>query len=207
MEYYNPPRKLTDEEMLVNAKYIYNFLNGKGWSKNAIAGMLGNMQSESSINPNRWQSDNIGNLSGGYGLTQWTPATKYIDWANAHNLIPEEMDSNLKRILAEVESDTQWGANVISGIPPYNFAGFTQSKESAYTLAVNFLLFYERPDSQNHFPQDLTVQKMRGDQATFWYNHIGGNTPDPDPDPDPDHPQRDRMKLFYMIGRRRIIVR
>lgn len=48
--------------------------------------MLGNMETESTINPGIWQSLNSGNASGGFGLTQWTPATKYINWANNNGL-------------------------------------------------------------------------------------------------------------------------
>jgi hypothetical protein len=132
--YYNPEsRHLTDAEMTVNANYIYSYLSKPeiGWSKNAIAAILGNMQSESSINPARWQSDNIGNTSGGYGLVQWTPATKFLDWCTARGYDRLSMDSALKRILEEVETDTQWGANVVKGSPPYNFEGFTHSTEDA----------------------------------------------------------------------------
>lgn len=39
------------EKMKINATYIWKYLEEKGWSKNAVAGMLGNMQSESAINP------------------------------------------------------------------------------------------------------------------------------------------------------------
>lgn len=35
----------------VNATYIWNALQGDGWTLNAVAAMLGNMQSESAINP------------------------------------------------------------------------------------------------------------------------------------------------------------
>lgn len=37
--------------MQVNARYIWAYLQAKGWTLNAVAGVLGNMQSESSINP------------------------------------------------------------------------------------------------------------------------------------------------------------
>ena len=39
------------EKMQVNATYLYGYLTQKGWTVNAICGMLGNMQSESAINP------------------------------------------------------------------------------------------------------------------------------------------------------------
>jgi hypothetical protein len=171
MIYYNPSRALSKAEMTTNANYIYNFLKGKGWTKNAIAGILGNMQSESTINPNRWQSDDIGDTSGGYGLVQWTPATKYLDWCSARGYVPKYMDSNLKRILEEVSTDSQWGNNEVYGSPPYNFKGFTKSTENPYTLGVNFLKFYERPKVQ-----DEAEQQERGNQAVYWYSHLTGGT-------------------------------
>lgn len=48
---FNSSNALSLEQMKINATYIWNSLSQKGWSKNAVAGMLGNMQSESSINP------------------------------------------------------------------------------------------------------------------------------------------------------------
>ena len=48
---YNSSNTLTMEQMKVNATYIWNYLREQGWTLNAVAGMLGNMQSESSINP------------------------------------------------------------------------------------------------------------------------------------------------------------
>ena len=39
------------KKMQVNATYLYGYLIQEGWTVNAICGMLGNMQSESAINP------------------------------------------------------------------------------------------------------------------------------------------------------------
>lgn len=60
---YNTSHSLTKSKMKVNANYIWRYLSNKGWTKNAVAGVLGNMQSESAINPGRWQSNNVGNLT------------------------------------------------------------------------------------------------------------------------------------------------
>ena len=78
-------RFLSVEEMKDNAQYILNYFLDKGWSKNAICGMLGNMQTESTINPGIWQDLNEGNTVNGFGLVQWTPATKLINWCNSLN--------------------------------------------------------------------------------------------------------------------------
>lgn len=42
---------LTTEQMQGNAREVLSFFEQKGWSLNAIAGICGNMQSESNINP------------------------------------------------------------------------------------------------------------------------------------------------------------
>lgn len=50
---YNSSNTLTMEQMKVNAEYYSKSMLSKGWSLNAICGMLGNMQSESAINPRK----------------------------------------------------------------------------------------------------------------------------------------------------------
>ena len=44
-------RYLTLEEMQINARYIMHWLSARGWTLNAIAGMIGNFQAESTVNP------------------------------------------------------------------------------------------------------------------------------------------------------------
>lgn len=149
-------RYLSMGQMAVNAKYIYNYLSAKGWTTNAICGMLGNMQTESTINPGIWQSLKKDNTSGGFGLVQWTPATKYINWANKNDLEIDNMDSQLERILYEVDNNIQWTN------PKMTFKEFTQSTDTAYNLAMLFLKWYEKPAEPN--------QPKRGTQATNWYN-------------------------------------
>lgn len=157
---YSKNGYLTMAEMTVNAQYILNYLTAKGWTKESVCGMLGNMQTESTINPGIWQSLDEGNLNLGFGLVQWTPATKYIDWCKANNLVYTEMDSNLKRILYEVEHNIQW---INSGM---TFKEFTQSKDTPYNLGLLFLKAYERPKDPN--------QPIRGTQAEYWFKTLTG---------------------------------
>lgn len=153
---------LTLSQMTVNAQYILDYLRSRGWTKNAVCGMLGNMQTESTINPGIWQGLIENNLSGGFGLVQWTPATNYIYWAQNNNLPVADMDSELQRILYEVSAGLQYYPT-----STYNmtFTQFTHSTESAYYLACVFLHNYERPANAS---QDQT----RGNQATYWYNTL-----------------------------------
>lgn len=169
---YDTSNPLTMEQMQVNARYIYNFLINRGWTLNAICGLLGNLQTESTINPGRWQSDRVeGDSSGhGYSLTQWTPYTKYTEWATTTGYVdPSEMDVALSRILYEVENNIQWGLDSQGNTPPYTFKEFTQSDEPPYVLAINFLRYYERPAEYN--------QPSRGNQAEDWFEFFEGETP------------------------------
>ena len=75
---------LSQSQMDANAVEVYKYFSAKGWTLNAIAGICGNMQSESWLNPGVWQSLKEGNYSGGFGLVQWTPATNYTNWSNAN---------------------------------------------------------------------------------------------------------------------------
>src|SRR5699024_102004 len=139
-------RYLTREEMKNNAEYIYVWLSEKGWTKNAIAGMLGNMETESTINPGIWQNLDEGNTSLGLGLVQWTPATKIIDFANAQGVPPTEMDVQLGRIEWEVANNAQW---IATSDYPLSFSEFKASTADPYYLGMAFLRNYERPADQN----------------------------------------------------------
>lgn len=160
---YNSSNTLTQSEQALNARYIWNYLRNQGWTMNAVAGILGNMQSESTINPGRWQSDIVmpdDPTDSGYGLVQWTPYTKYTNWVQGD---PSTMDNNLSRIIYEVTNNLQW-------IPTtqynYSFSDFTHSIDTPYNLAMAFLRNYERPLDPN--------QPQRGQQAESWYKFLGG---------------------------------
>lgn len=157
-------RYLSQSEMENNATIIWNYLGSKGWSLNAVSAILGNMQSESTINPNIWESLTV-DYSRGYGLVQWTPATKYIDWAGSDW---ENGYRELDRIIYETENAIQWFSNPNAPIinPPISFKEFTTSNEEVGILANYFLWFYEHPA--------VTIQPNRSEQAIAWFNFLGG---------------------------------
>ena len=162
---FNTSNYLTYNQMKVNAKYIYECLKDKGWTLNAVAGMLGNMQRESTLNPGIWQNNDVGNTTGGYGLVQWTPATKYIDW-----LLPgsdaSTMDNNISRILYELENNLQW---ISTELYPMSFKEFTKSTGRPEDLASVFLYNYERAG--------VSAENERRENALNWYLYLGGIIP------------------------------
>ena len=82
-EWITGNRYLSREEMENNAIVQYADLAAKGWTKAAVAGLLANEQTESTVNPGCWQNLDEGNYSLGYGLVQWTPATNITNWLDA----------------------------------------------------------------------------------------------------------------------------
>lgn len=174
---------LNDEQQKMNAEYLWGFFSARGWTLNAVSGMLGNMETESTINPGIWQSlDPSHPQPWGFGIVQWTPSTKYTDWCTANGLLYTEMDSNLLRIVYEVENNIQWIQTLDY---PLTFEDFTVSEEPPYYLAMAFLRNYERPADMN--------QPWRGTQANKWYEYLSGIIP-----PEPPTNKRKMPIYFYL---------
>ena len=123
---------LTHSESLNNAQLVANHFGGSDWSPESISALCGNMRHESTINPDlsemgySWGSDR------GYGLVQWTPRSKYWNWAVANGLNPRDGDSQLARIDYEVNNNIQWIAksSVFNSLNiqrvPNQFKGFNR---------------------------------------------------------------------------------
>lgn len=182
MDWITSNSYLSLEEQQINATNIYNYFISKGWTLNAICGMLGNIQTESTTNPGLWESMQEGNLSVGFGLVQWTPASKYINWAGANYL---DGDKQCERIIYELENNLQW---ITTSAHPMSFEEFSKSTDTPYNLAMVFIANYERPLNPN--------QPIRGEQANYWYEYLSGITPQP--------PQDTKKKMpLYMYLRRK----
>lgn len=153
-----PPELTTDQEK--NAWGIWQFFKNKGWTEQSIAGMLGNIQSESGIMPD------IDELSGGggYGLTQWTPKSKLVNWCNEYGLDYRTLDTQCRRIQWEMENNQQWFPNYERpDLSTISFSDFT--KLSDVRLAAEyFIAFYEHPKYPN--------QPIRAQQAQYWYDKL-----------------------------------
>lgn len=170
--WYADDEYLGRSERNQNALYIATVLYHRhGWTLNAIAGILGNMETESTMNPGLWENrtnyENLGenpdDNSHGYGLVQWTPWGKYTNYAERHGLERVHIVSQLQRIQAEVDNNLQW---ITTDKFPLSFKEFTQSKQTPYYLAGAFVRNYERPN----ITDETYVQ--RGNQANFYYSLI-----------------------------------
>lgn len=186
MAWISGNRYLSETEMQNNSTIIKAYLVSKGWTLNAIAGLLGNMQSESSVNPGIWQSLNSGNMSGGFGLVQWTPATNFTNWADANGYVWTDGFAQLKWIDEYTTSFGQWIPTIDYAL---SFEEFKTSSESPQYLASAFLKNFERAG--------VEVEQQRQAQAIAWYNYLntGGVTP-------PSSPTKKRKKFNFILFNR-----
>lgn len=163
----NNTRPLTEEESKNNWLAFWQFFKSKGWTANAVSGILGNSYYESTVNPNRWEGDipfAEPVASRGYGLVQWTPWTKIIDWLKEKGYYPDVSkfgQGECERIQWEMENNQQWIATTTY---PESFREFSVSTKDPYTLAIEFLANYERPADPN--------QPQRGTKAREIYDYI-----------------------------------
>lgn len=160
---YDSNSFLTLDEMTVNANDLLSFFTGQGWSKNAICAMLGNFQSESNINYGIYESLDSSSSTNGFGLAQWTPNTKYFDWAASNGYSGDHVNGEKQRILYEVTNNVQWSS---TSAYPMSFHDFTQSTDTPENLAYAWMYNYERPASLD--------QPDRQTQARYWYDNLTG---------------------------------
>lgn len=151
-------------EMTYNAGFIMAFFLDKGWTKNSICAMLGNMQRESTINPGIWQNLDAGNTNLGLGICQWTPATKLIDWCNQQGVPYLELDFQCARIQYELENGLQW---ISTSSYPESFREFTNSTKDIEYLTYAFLKNYERAG--------VEAVDERIAHAKHWFNTLDGS--------------------------------
>lgn len=159
---YDTNAYLTQSQMQVNAQDLLDFFIGQGWSKNAICGMLGNMQTESTINYGIWQNLDNTNTANGFGLVQWTPSTNYTYWASANGYGSDHVNGEKQRILYEVANNVQW---ISTSTYNMTFAQFTTSTDTPENLASAWMHNYERPAS-------YSTESTRQTQARNWFNTL-----------------------------------
>lgn len=165
-----------------NANMIYSILSGKGWTKNAIAGLLGNIQAESGLNPWRWQGDNVQSTTNspwknhGYGLTQFTGAGKYINNASSYtgygpnfsDKTGSQNDGTAQMLFLNDNADYYK-----TSAYPLTYSQYKTSTLSPSYLGAAWVKNYERPADQSS-----SVLQYRGQLAENWYTVIGGSSSD-----------------------------
>lgn len=200
--YWGESAPLTNAQMEVSAFYVYSALSDAGWTPEAIAGLLGNLQHESSINPGRWEGDSVGS-GPGYSLVQWTPYTNYTEWcASEGRSDPSEMDNAIARILYELDNNLQYYATPSY---PLSFREFTQNTGSPYDLACAFAWNYERSWTVLYGTEaeKEALRQLRGGSAERWYTYLTGKEPTPPGSGGSTTKSKRRRKYnFVLFGRK-----
>lgn len=158
-EWISSNRYLTWDEMKHNAIVFRDKATSLGFTLNAICGMLGNATRESNINPGIWQGLKSGNLKGGYGLFQETPASKYVEWAGA------DWENNGDKQLDFLYYQMKEGLGYYpTKAYPLSALEFRTSTESPEYLASAFMKNYERPGKP--------YEEQRREYARFWWDFL-----------------------------------
>ena len=163
----------SNQEREQNVNIIASYLNRQGWSYNAIAALVGNMQAESYINPAQWELgrdiESYAESNIGFGLVQWTPWGKYAEWAGSD--WRTNYDKQLGRLMFELEMGEgyQW---ITTASYPLSFEEFTKSHLEPETLAMTFFKNYER---------GVGGEQARQSNAAYWYSFLMNNPPGPVP--------------------------
>ena len=169
-------RWLSESESLQNAQLVANHLIKQGWTKESISALCGNMRHESSINPDMYEYGYNWSEDRGYGLVQWTPRSKYWNWAESKGLNPRDGDSQLDRIDYEVEQNIQW---ISTPNYPETYAQFRASTKSMDYLVPAFTWNYERPNAesgQQSMPERIAFAKRCLNELDF--SGSGGSNSD-----------------------------
>lgn len=161
---------------------VVDYLTSLGWSSEAILGTIVNMDAESGINPQIWEGLTV-DTSGGYGLVQWTPATKLIDWCNSSGLDYTDGNAQLERVNYESRNSIQWFENGylpdsrmpdLPYAPPVTFAQYTQLNDAV--LATKYwLAYYEHPA----WEYMLSRYNSANSDVALWRERLDGYTPQP----------------------------
>lgn len=175
---------LSQSEMENNVHIIYNYFSGLGWTDNAIAAILGNMQQESTINPGLWQ--NLRPNRGGFGLVQWTPYTKYTEWADQNGYEWGDGDGQLYWIQHETTPTGEW---IETDGYELTFEEFQKSTQTVDYLTRAYLYNFERAGNAQ--------LENRLKYAAYWYDYIQNIIPGPGP-----APRAKKFKWIFYMKRR-----
>lgn len=167
-----------------NAEKIWNYLKGKGLNDYGAAGVLGNLNAESALNPHNLQNTfekklgytddtyvaavdsgaytNFVKDSAGFGLAQWTY------WSRKQNLLNFAKSAGKSIGDLEMQLDFLWKELSES----YKSVLTTLKTATSVLEASNaVLLKYERPADQSE-----TVQKRRASYGQSYYDKYANKT-------------------------------
>lgn len=233
----------TSQEGQDNAAELCQVLYSMGWADVAIAALLGNGAGESGLNPWRWEevagqplvpSTNNAWQSRGYGIFQFTPATKYINNQSRTEYGSLGYGPNFSNSPGNINdgaAQTAWFSDNVSGDFKHELYGYyyddfinigVDITPWYYTTYENFI------QGKDNNGNDLTLNQLVGvfelcyerpadwaaassyynrcADAQWWLDHLPEPGPEP-PGPGPDPPEPPPFPywiLFRFRGRGQI---
>ena len=143
------------------AQLVWDILIAEGFSQEAAAGILGNLQQESNIDPTLLQSGGPGT-----GLAQWSRGGRWdsgsnslLAFAGSRGLDPWSAVTQTRFMIYEMESV----------IGSFDLPAFQKSKDIV-EATVYFHDVFERSADSSAF-----VTGVRGSYALNWYQALAGN--------------------------------
>lgn len=188
---------LTQDQQDANAWYICRYVqaNNSNWSINAVAAMCGNFAHEGVMNPAQWQYGFGKDENDGYGLGQWTPATKLFNFLSGTPWSRTTIDGQIAMVANEAATGQQW---IPTSAYPLSMNDFLVSTDSVEYLASAWLYDWERP------ADPAATESDRRKSATYYYTLLTGEEPPdpgpgpgPGPDPGPEEKARRLKPCFY----------
>lgn len=117
-----------EEKELARATHAYTFFRAQKWSRPQALGIVGNLQAESGVDPNRAQSGG----GPGYGIAQWERPRQadFKAWAG-HDIRLSTMDEQLAFVQHELETTQRGAATALraSSTPQAAAAAFCETFE------------------------------------------------------------------------------
>ena len=174
-----------------NVDKIYAIFHALGWTDNAIAGMLGNMQVESGLDP-ACSYPKIGNTmadidnthaenypDNAYGLVQWKGRgsvdpdnNQLVGYAIRYGYEWYDGDIQMNRLTWEYQTPAKFHNQTVDGVY-YTFSSYASSTSSPSVLAKAWMVCYEGTYS---------VLSNRQSNAEYWLTYIQSGPTPPTPD-------------------------
>lgn len=213
MPYVNPfNTALNKSDQQTNAVFINSYLSARRWTLDAISGLLGNFEVESTINPNRVETTaidrwpNWGNY--GFGIAQWTPwytkmsGGQWLDPANYHGTNNPTygywaeqngytVSADGTGTIGKMEPQLDYlNANLGTGAGKNWVQQYKSSSSGPEQAAKDWYVYYERSAAG--------TWGTRPEKARYWYNYLAGIIP-------PPTPKERKSKLLLYVGSRVIL--
>ena len=183
-------------QMQNNATEFYNYFTNKGATLQAICGLLGNIQRESTLNPGIKQGSST---SLGWGLIQWTPSTVLTNWCKTYGYNWYDGAAQCERISCEGEGTKGAGGNWLpTSQYAYSWSEFLALTDVAEATKA---YLYERERA------GVEALSNRLQYASEWYEYFSGQPvppvpPDPPVPPTPPTPSKRKTMPIYMMLRK-----